>query len=430
MSIRFIYLPHPYLRSPDAQLPLGILYLAAACRRAGYDVAVDNLTRYTNAAEAVESVPESTVFGITATCLELPMADEMARLLRRKYPYSTIILGGPGCNSVSEDLHDHSLYDAIFVGEADESLVKYLNTVKLEPTSGPLYIMTSDPPKNLDRLSQPSRDLIHGNLGGKIFAGGREYFPGGSTTILSSRGCPYHCSFCAEAGTKVRFRPPSDVVAEMVYVYARHGIRQFRFSDDSFTLDKDRVMEFCRLLQGGTVEFAWRVSCRVKPLDSDMLRAMVDAGCREFSFGIESFDNKVLHGLGKNTTAMDNMIALEKVREAGGKSRILFMVRTPFQTANTMVLNKAYLDHAPYETIACTSFVPLPGSAIWKYPEMYRVKIVNRNMSDYNFYFYGPSGRNQIKRLFLYLDRDTDEVESESEEFRSYLESTGRLNNG
>jgi radical SAM superfamily enzyme YgiQ (UPF0313 family) len=358
------------------------------------------------------------------------MADEMARLLRRKYPHSTIILGGPGCSSVSEDLHDHSLYDAIFVGEADESLVKYLNTMEPKPAPEPLYFMTTDPPTDLDRIPQPSRDLIHGNLGGKIFAGGYEYFPGGSTTILSSRGCPYRCSFCAEAGTKVRFRSPGDVVAEMLNVYARHGIRQFRFSDDSFTLDKYRVMEFCRLLQHNAVEFAWRVSCRVKPLDYDMLRAMVDAGCREFSFGIESFDDNVLRGLGKNTTAMDNMIALEKVSEVGGKSRILFMVRTPFQTADTIDLNKAFLSSVPYATIACTSFVPLPGSAIWKDPEKYRIKIVNRNMDDYNFYFYGPGGRNHIKRLFLYLDRNTDEVESESEEFRSYLESTGRLNNG
>lgn len=213
-------------------------------------------------------------------------------------------------------------------------------------------------------------------------------------------------------------------------MHEQYGIRQFRFSDDSFTLNKDRVMAICSAIKETGIDFAWRISCRVKPLSMDMLRAMIDAGCKEFSFGIESFDDGVLMGLGKNTTAEDNAIALKKVHDAGGKARILFMVRTPFQTRKTMEKNKWWLDRVPFATIACTSFVPLPGSAIWEDPSKYRIRIVNKNMSDYNFYFYGSDGRNDIKRLFWYMDRDTAEVERESEEFRTYLESTGRLNNG
>lgn len=430
MNIRFIYLPHPYLRTPDAQLPLGILYLAAVCERSGHKVGIDNLTKYTDPAEAVSELPEADVYGITATCLELPIADRMARYIRALHPNSKVIIGGPGCSSVGENLHDHSLYDAIFIGEADVTLPIYLKKSIGDTHVRPSYITGSMIPKDLDKLPFPARHCISGNLGGKIFAGGHNYFPGGSTTILSSRGCPYSCSFCAEAGTRVRFRSPMDVVNEMTHVYHRYRVRQFRFSDDSFTLNKERVMDLCRKLQKTGIEFAWRISCRVKPLDEDMLKALIDTGCREFSFGIESFDDAVLKGLGKNTTAQDNAVALEKVHRAGGKARILFMVRTPFQTEATMGINKWWLDRVPYATIACTSFVPLPGSAIWKSPGRYRIQIVNKDMSDYNFYFYGSDGRNKIKRLFQYMDRDTDDVERESEEFRTYLESTGRLNNG
>lgn len=428
MKIQFIYLPHPYLRTPDAQLPLGILYLAGVCEGQGHDVSVVNLTKYNSPEEAITHVTEADIFGITVTSLELPIADKMTIQLRDKFPKAKVILGGPGTSGIEEHLHNHKLYDAIFLGEAEEALVKYLwdevGKVRCRPSywSGVL-------PK-IDTIRFPARHLVHGSLGGKIFTEGKEYFSGGSTTILSSRGCPYRCAFCAEAGTHVRFRSSDSVVQEMLEVYRQYGIRQFRFSDDSFTLRRDRVLDICKKIKETGIEFAWRISCRVKPLDMDILRTMVEAGCREFSFGIESFDNYVLKGLRKNTTAEDNAVALKMVHDAGGDARILFMVRTPFQTKATIEKNKWWLDHVPYSTIACTSFVPLPGSAIWQRPEEFKIKIINRNMEDYNFYFYGPDGRNKIKRIFEYTDRDTDEVEQESEDFRTYLEEKGRVNNG
>lgn len=423
-SITFVYLPHPWLKKPDAQLPLGILYLAAITRGAGHETHVANCSGEPSIIEAVNSLPKTDVYGITATSLEIPMANLFGQALRARFPRAKLMIGGPGTCTPE---YINKVYDVVFVGEAEEHILGILEDFP----SAPLWQYSSRV-CDLQKLPYPARDLIHGKLGGEIFAYGAQYAGNESTTILSSRGCPYRCSFCATPSTTIRFRDPVSVVGEMFYLYRKFGIRQFRFSDDAFTLQRERVMLFCDIVQNvfEGIDIAWRVSCRVKPIDEKMIQTMVEAGCKEFSLGIESFDDDVLCHLNKKASVQDNINALEVIHQAGGKARILFMIRTPGQTYQTVYKNIEVLEKVPYEIIACTSFVPLPGSDIWSNPKRYGIEILSRDLEDYNFYFYGAHGRNQLKRLFRYLDRDTEVIESQSEYFRHYLEQSGKLNQG
>jgi anaerobic magnesium-protoporphyrin IX monomethyl ester cyclase len=423
-SIAFIYLPHPWLKQPDAQLPLGILYLAAITRNAGYDTTVYNFSGY-GYYDALTKIKEHTFFAITATSLEIPMANAFGNSLKEMFPDCNLLIGGPG--TITPEYID-KCFGLVFIGEAETQLIDFLDhwlPCRIVHTNGtPKYI--------LDNIPFPARDLVNGSLGGEIFAKGRNYNGELSTTILSSRGCPYRCAFCAAPRTNIRFREPGWVVAEMLHIAEKYGIYQFRFSDDSFTLNRERVLAICKGIKNNFKgeEIAWRVSCRVKPIDAYMISAMVEAGCKEFSFGIESFDQNVLNYLNKGTTIQDNINALNVVDQCGGKSRILFMIRTPGQDLETVDKNIRALEKVPYEVIACTSFAPLPGSDIWENPSNYGIRILSRNLSDYNFYFYGTTGRQKIPRLFEYTNRDTEKIEIDSERFRTYLEVTGKLNKG
>ena len=432
MKTLFLYLPHPYLKSPMAQIPLGLLYLAAVLEKQKMNVDVKNYSNHTTLT-AIHDLPLADVYGITVTALELPQANMFAQKIKEKYPNSKVILGGPG--TFSDEYVDWKYIDSILKGEGEITILTMLNDVLLGNLKK-IYI--GEPVKDLDALPFPARHLLKDNLGEHIFAGRTTYdktfrmeFKGkGSTAIITSRGCPFRCSFCSAPSLnyKMRFRSPENIYKEIKHIYDTYKIKQYRFSDEMFTANKEHVKKICELIK--PLGIVWRISARVKPLDLETLKIMKSAGCVEISFGIESFDDQVLKGLNKCTTAEDNAKAMKMAKEAGLMVRALFMIRTPYQRLETILINISWLLKVPYDTIAVTSFVPLPGSDIWENPDKYNIEILNKNLDNYNFYFYGSEGKNELKDIIKIKDRSLEEFNAESEEFRKWIEEQGKVNRG
>lgn len=425
LSICFINLPAPHLKTPSAQVPLGILYLAAILNKYHYSVAVNDLSRYITDVEALEALPRVGVYGITCTSMQLLHANRFAKLLKLKYPTCIIILGGPG--TLTPEYVDWIYVDSIVLGEAEISILKILSDI--EELGRPKQIYKGSPVENLNTLPLPARHLIS-NQGGDIFAYHRNYIGSSSAQIITSRGCPFKCSFCAspKLNPALRFRNAVSIEDEVKTLVQDFNIKQFRIADDTFFSKKKRCYDLLKIFSRYGCVF--RISTRVKPLDEDLWRAARDSGLKEFSFGIESFDKDVLRGLKKLTTVEDNIRALEMAAKLGISTRILMMIHTPFQTSKTIALNKEALEKLPYTVIACTHFLPLPGSDIWYFPHKYGINIVNRNLDDYNFYGYGTNGRRNMKEIFTYTNADTNRLAKESEDFLLYLEEGGRVNRG
>lgn len=426
IDVALLYLPKPYLKQPEAQAPLGILYVAASLEKEGISVVVKNYASNTDE-EAISDLPEACLYGITVTSLELLQANRFAELIKKHRPKAMICLGGPG--TYSDEFVNWNVIDSICKGEGEYTIHEMLKDAK----AGKLKkIYMGKIVDNLDALPFPARHLLEGKQGGNIFAYDHNYKEGGSTVILSTRGCPYNCHFCSSPyftnSRKLRFRSPQYVAAEMKQVIEKYNIRQFRFSDDMFTANKKNIYELCNLI--GDMDIVWRISCRVNPIDKEMLEVIFQAGCKEISFGVESFDNNVLRILNKKTTAADNVRALEMTAEVGIKTRVLFMIRTPGQTKETVKININYLEHVPYNIIACTGFIPIPGSAIWYRPDDFNIEILDRNLDKYNFYMFGMDGRRPLEPIIKIKDRPLDEFIQESEEFRDYIEETGKINRG
>jgi len=427
-KIALIYLPHPYLKQPDAQAPLGLMYLASVLESFDdIDVDIKNYSSFQNE-EAIADLPKADLYGITVTSLELLQANRFAAMIKGKYPDAKVGIGGPG--AYSDEFVDYGVIDFACKGEGEKEILDIIADYQ-RGTLKQVYL--SSPMEDLDSIPFPSRHLLNGKQGGNIFAYDKNYREGGSTIISTSRGCPYRCSFCSSPfftglNKGVRYRSARNVYDEIKQVIDTYGIRQFRFSDDMFTSRPRRVYEICELLS--ELDIVWRISTRVNPFDKHMAQTMFDAGCKEVSFGVESFDDDVLRMLNKKTTAEDNANALEIAREVGMTTRVLFMIRTPGQTKHTVATNIKWLGRVPYDIIACTSFVPIPGSDIWINPDGYDIEILNRNLDDYNFYFFGKDGENDLKDIIKIKSRPLDEFNAESQEFRDYLKETKKLNKG
>lgn len=425
LKVVFLYLPHPYLNQPDAQAPIGILYLAALLEQVGIDVDVRNYSTY-NTWEALEDLPKADIYGITVTSLELLQACRFAHLIKEKYYDCAVTLGGPG--TFSDEFIDWGVIDSICKGDGEQAIFEML----ADYADGNLQKVYQLPPfLDIDSVPFPARHFMRGKQGGTIFAYGKQYKEGETTVLSTSRGCPFHCSFCSSphfTNNRVRFRSPQNVYEEIKQVVDDYGIRQFRVSDDMFLADPKRVVEICELI--GPLDIAWRISTRVKPMIPEVYKLMYEAGCKEVSFGVESFDEDVLRTLKKGTTPEENAHALIECDKIGISTRVLFMIRTPGQTDQTVRKNIEWLERIPYDIICCTSFVPIPGSDIWLNPDDYNIEILNKNLDDYNFYFFGSNGPNELKNIIKIKDRPLEEFNAESIAFKEYLLDTGKLNVG
>jgi len=365
--------PRPYLVNPHAQAPLGLLYVAAAVERAGYTVRIANLAGQKHA--SLRNVPPTAkVYGITGTHLDLVMVKALASHLKRVDYKCRIVVGGP--ISMSNEVHCDDI-DAVFQGEAD-------GCAELIMTDSDKRTITCGSPPEPDVIGMPARHLWPGPFGGNVFIGQQNYQGGGSTTIMSSRGCPHSCAFCASAALcnrNVRLYEPASVVAEMEECVTRYGVSQFRFSDEFFTANRDHVHSICTEIRNSPTlgyghDIAWRASVAVKPHSLDMFRHMADAGCREVAFGVETADPDVLYSITRKGTVDDAYAALATAKKAGLKTRALMMTGLPGETAKTFWHNLKFFADAQFDALALAVFTPFPGCEIARNPKKFNCEIL------------------------------------------------------
>jgi len=417
--------PHSYLKNPDAQAPLGLLYVGAAAEQAGFPVFFRNLSSIQNIHEA--EIPTAEVYGVTGTVLDLPRVEEVCKILHERFSGCKTIVGGPITLSKTKINRRH--VDSLIFGEGEEIIVKLLNEW---PFIQPSYAASRI--QDLDSLPLPARHLLAGKLGGSVFAGGKQYFGEQSTVISTSRGCPCACTFCASPsiwGRKIIYRSAESVIAEMQQVIREYGVRQFRFSDDNLTCDAKALKALCTFLEGQ--EIAWRASIRVLPNKIEMFEMMKRAGCVEVCFGIESGDPDVLRALQKGASVNDNRTAIVNAKKAGLAVRILFMIGTPGQTKQTVQRNIDFFESVKehYDSIALTNFTPLPGCAIAENPAEHGcVPCDPWNLSDFNLCLYGPEGMNQWRNFILPEGMTNEEMTAAKKAMIRYVILTGKSNEG
>lgn len=407
------------------------MYVAAALRKAGHLVELCNLSA-TPTKKAAKKIPlDADFYGMTSTCIDYHECYELAQILRKLNCVAPIALGGPFC-TVAPELVDNRVFNTFCIGEGEQVALEMINDTKRRALK-PQYIGKRI--RDLDTISWPARDLMD-NLGEDVFAGGSHYFEGGSTVIISSRGCPFRCAFCASRpvwGGKVFFRKAKSVVQEVAYVKNRYGIRQFRFSDDALNLNRRRLRILCEGL--AKLDIVWRCSIRAGISTPEDLKLMYDAGCREISPGIESGDQRVLDFLCKQTTTRHNRDLINWASAAGINVRILLMSGTPGEHPNTPELTKRFLSSADYRLVSLTQFRPIPGSAIWCKPQDFNCRIVNRDLKNYNFYFWhcGVDGLPQESKIESVIETDSmpkEALEDNMLRMRQYVLETGRCNRG
>ena len=331
---------------PDLQdkyislLPTGVCSLQAFLREAGFDAIVANFSGWSTAdirQQLSDLKPD--IVGISQWTHNRHASMDLAALARIVSPGCTIILGGAHATfSATDILCPGSPVDCIVLGEGEETLLEIVRSCQcgLEWQDIPgiaclrdgSVVVTSPRSrlKNLDQLPIATRYLEHSIAVDLQLQ---------SEFIITTRGCPSECHFCSSPEfwkRRVRFRSPENIVNEMIYSRARYGLIYFSIRDDTFTVDRDRTIEFCRLLIDRRLHVLWNCQSRVNTLDEELLVWMKRAGCECVQLGVESGSQRILTQIGKSITPDQVELAAGLIRKVGINLSIYLITDIPGET--------------------------------------------------------------------------------------------------
>jgi len=192
--------------------------------------------------------------------------------------------------------------------------------------------------------------------------------------IYTGRGCPFRCEFCA-ANTVwkthgslnfVRYRPIDNVIEEITYLKKTYGIDAFYVMDDTFTMRKDRVYEFCQKLKEANLGLIWAAETRVNLIDDDLVRTMKDAGCIQLDFGVESGSQKCLDEMQKAITVEQVKAAFLLCKKHGIRTFANMLVNIPHETEADIEASDALLNEIRPTESGFSITTPFPGTALYE----------------------------------------------------------------
>jgi anaerobic magnesium-protoporphyrin IX monomethyl ester cyclase len=216
-----------------------------------------------------------------------------------------------------------------------------------------------------DSLPMPAYDLLPSL---------KNYFintPHGSpfTTLYTSKGCPFSCIFCTVRNTSVKKRSAESILSELRYLKKNFNIKMVSFFDETFTLDRARVMAVCDALKREKLKIVWYCNTRVGLVDAELLTAMYDGGCRGLSYGIESGSQTILDCAKKGATVEQAEKAIEWAKKAGIKVYCSFIFGLPNENRQTIEETIQFVKRTLPTGAQFNVAVPYPGS------ELHRIAI-------------------------------------------------------
>ena len=340
------------------QTPYGLFTLGAEAIRAGHRVKVLNLSAYAwSQVEEIIAGLDADLFGMSCWTANRRGVALTARCIREHQPKAHIVVGGPHATPLAtEMLEHHPEIDTVSLGESDATFLELIGRLELgKPTTGIAGTMYREG----GRIKKgPERRSIH-DL--DSLASPHDYFD--THIVMTSRGCPWACTFCGAETTWGRgFRGHSVryVLDALERVLARLPVKMLQIKDDTFTTNKKRVLELCRGIRERGLQFFWSCDTRVDLLTEPLLREMRLAGCQRLSLGVESGSQAILDAIDKKITPDEILESTEMAKRVGIKVRYYMMLGNRGETENTFRETLDFLDRArPHEYIfSCLSIYP------------------------------------------------------------------------
>lgn len=388
---KVILLSPPYLdtygdfkNAAGRYFPLGLGYIASYLIKYGchevqiYEPEAQGLT-IRSITKIIETF-DPDIVGITCSTANFTRAIELAKLCRRNSK-AKIILGGVHVSAIPEFVMSENAewIDCVVVGEGEVTMLElaeaYLRNSGLESIKGIVYkrqgkiIHNESRPyiKDLDTIPFPARQLIPQHL----------FFPNmhnaryrNCSTILTSRGCPFNCSFCAArivSGKQYRMHSAEYVLDEMQMLKKDYKVKQLLITDDTFTMDHPRLEKICEGMISKKLNLKWFCFAQVSTVNRQILSLMKKAGCYSIGFGLESSNLEILKRMGKPISTSMAKEIVKTANQIGFKTQTFYIVGSPGET-RTQMLDTMKFSREVGSTLAFYNMlVPFPGTKEFSY---------------------------------------------------------------
>lgn len=366
--------------SPESVI-INLPILAAVLIDTGYkNISIYDLFDHTTE-EIIALLKEEkpNIVGISVLTEGRQAAFKLARLVKSVLPGTIVVLGGPHATHLAEQIMaSYPFVDIIVVGEGEYTFKDVINAIyykkALNSVKGVVFrnaegkiIKTENRQmiENLDALPLPAYALI------KNMQFYKKYSPDGkyNFSVITSRGCPNRCLFCATSvfwGRRWRMRSAESIMKEIDMIAKAYGISSFSFADDAFTVNRARVVKICtELIKRGT-KWDWGCTTRADFLDDDILKLMKEAGCCRISIGVESGSSEILKTINKNLDLNKVIEVCKSAHRMGITITGLFMAGNPGENAHTVAKSRALIKKCNPMNIGASITMVFPETGLYR----------------------------------------------------------------
>ena len=360
--------------------PIGILSIAAYLIGRGHDVWIEDCLGPRAALNAEEQIRRilsrsPDMVGVSATTSGFLDGYRLAARIKEERPDVITVFGGVHISAIGAPLlESYPAIDYLVIGEGEETIAEIAQGRDPATIHGLVRrdgnSIVANPPRghiaDLDDLPFPAYHILEGFPKGynlPLFS----YIRVPGATMVTSRGCPYQCSYCDRSVFKRGFRYNSAryIYEHMAYLRKDFGVRHVNIYDDLFTLHRGRIEELCRLIAERPLGMHFNCAVRVGHADDELLSMLKRAGCLMVSLGIESADEELLRRHKSGVTTDDVRDTVERIRRAGLRAKGLFMMGLPGETEETIRKTSDFVISLDLDDMNMAKFTPFPGAPVW-----------------------------------------------------------------
>lgn len=357
---------------------MSLLHVAAVLEREGVDILFidpEGMELTQREVDAKLQAFDPDFVGLSCFTNKIHTSSRYAAHCRTVVPRAKIIVGGAHAWDFPEDTLRHNPdFDYACVGEAEMVMPEFLRRIaaneSLEGLKGIVWrdgdaLRFAGRPelnRDLDSRPFPARHLAPNHKYFNFISVRRNY-----TIMNTSQGCPFSCIFCNAGRTKWRARSAANVVAEFEECYEKYGVREIDIFDAMFTVNKQRVMDICRLLveKGLHRKIIWNVRSRVDSVSEEMLEALREAGCYRIFYGIESGDPEMLERLRKGVSIDRIEQIIRKTAKLGISSFGYFAIGGPGETKESIQRTVDFAKRLPLDFVQISVLTAHPRTELY-----------------------------------------------------------------
>lgn len=351
-------------------MPLGIGFIAAFLEKKGYEVKIiDNFLYGSNYAFEIFlfkrnflkslRIFQPNFVGIYADSVSFQKALELIRLIKDNSK-AKIVCGGPHASEIPESFPKE--VDFIVQGEGEFAFLDILQNRISE------RLVKCSRLDEIESLPMPAwhlYDLRRYSLKEKMYLSRPPVF-----NMNTSRGCPFGCKFCsvpAVWGKEYRMFSASKIVNEIEFLVKEYKIKGIYFREDNFTVNKERVHEFCDLLLKKSIKIDWACETRVDTIDIELMRKMKQAGCKGFYVGVESGSQRTLDNIGKGITVEQIIKFFDSCHKMDVRTKASFIFGTPQEEEKDRLETETLINTIKPDVVGRGVYVGIPKSEFYNY---------------------------------------------------------------